>query len=85
MKPSTYIKEWCKYRKKKTMAMRDIGKLLPQYFITNTEGEIVWEDSQKVTEAYHMHGMSMRALVWHTSSFLAQCSWKNVKKGSIDK
>ena len=37
MKPSTYhITEWCKYRKKKTMAIKEINKLLPSHNLINT-------------------------------------------------
>ena len=85
MKPSTYhIREWCEYRKKKTMAVKEIAKLRPQYFLFNTDGEIVWENWRKVKLDYHITGVSMRALVRHASSFLAQRSRKNEKKGEID-
>ena len=84
-KPSTYgIKDWCDHRKKKTMAVKELAKLLPEYFIINTDGDIVWENWRKVKEEYHINGVSMRALVRHASSFLAQRSRKNEKKGDID-
>ena len=85
MKPSTYhIREWCEYQKKKIMAIRELAKLIPEYFIKNLDGDIIWENWRKVKEAYHINGVSIRALVRHASSFLAQRSRKNEKKGSID-
>ena len=85
MKPSTYhIKEWCEYRKKKTMAIREISKLLPSQNLINTDGEIVWENWRKLKEEYHINGVSMRSLIRGASPFLAQRSRKNEKKGSID-
>ena len=85
MKPSTYhMKEWCEYRKKKTMAIREISKLLPSYNVTTTDGEIVWENWKKLKDEYHINGVSMRALIRGASLFLAQRSRKNEKKGSIE-
>ena len=85
MKPSTYhIKEWCEYRKKKTMAIREISKLLPSHNLINTDGEIVWENWRKLKEEYHINGVSMRSLIRGASPFLAQRSRRNEKKGEID-
>ena len=85
MKPSTYrIKEWCDYRKKKTMAVREISKLLPTHNLINSDGEIVWENWRKLKGEYHINGVSMRALIRGASSFLAQRSRRNEKNGSID-
>ena len=85
MKPSTYhIKEWCEYRKKKTLAMREIGKLVPAYNLTDADGDIVWENWRGLKIAYHINGVSMKALIRAASPFLAQRSRKNEKKGSID-
>jgi len=84
-KPSSYsIKDWCEHRKKKTMAVKEIAKLLPQYFLTNTDGEIVWENWRRLKVDYHINGVSMRALVRHASAFLSQRSRKNEKKKEID-
>jgi len=85
MKPFTYhMKEWCDHRKKKTMAIREISKLLFSYNVTTINGEIVWENWRKLKNDYHINGISMRALVRGVSSFLAQRSRKNEKKTSIE-
>ena len=85
MKPSPYhIKDWCEYRKKKTMAIREINKLLPSHNLINTDGEIVLENWRKLKEEYHINGVSMRSLIRDASAFLAERSRKNEKKGSID-
>ena len=85
MKPSTYhMKEWCEYRKKKTLALREIGKLVPTYNLIDADGEIAWENWRGLKIAYHINGVSMKALVRAASPFLAQRSRKNEKKGSID-
>jgi hypothetical protein len=85
MKPSTYhIKEWCEYRKKKTLVFREIGKLVPAYNLIDAGGEIVWENWRGLKIAYHINGVSMKALVRAASPFLAQRSRKNEKKGAID-
>ena len=85
MKPCTYhIKEWCEYRKKKTMAIREISKLLPSHNLIDSDGEIVWENWRKLKGEYHINGVSMRALIKGASPFLAQRSRRNEKKGSID-
>jgi hypothetical protein len=85
MKLSTYhIKEWCEYRKKKTLAIREIGKLVPAYNLTDADGDIVWDNWRGLKIAYHINGVSMKALIRAASPFLAQRSKKNEKKGSID-
>ncbi len=84
-KPSCYhIREWSEHRKKKTLAMKELAKELPQYLLTNTEGEIVYDHWRRVKEDYNINGTSMRALVRQASPFLAQRSRKNEKKGAID-
>jgi hypothetical protein len=85
MKHSTYhIKEWCEYRKKKTLALREIGKLVPAYNLIDAEGEIAWENWRALKIEYHINGVSMKALLRAASPFLVQRSRKNEKKGFID-
>ena len=85
MKPSTYhMKEWCEYRKNKTMAIREINKLLPTRNLTNTDGEIVWENWRKLKDEYHINRIFMRALIREVSHYLAQRSKMNEKKCSND-
>ena len=81
MKSSTYhMKEWCEYKKKKTMAIREISKLLPTRNLINTDGDIVWENWRKLKDEYHINGISMRALIREVSPFLAQRSRRIDKK-----
>lgn len=37
-----HIQERCEYGKKKTNAVREISKLLPEKGLVDTEGEIMW-------------------------------------------
>ena len=77
MKFSTYhMKVWCEYRKKKTMAIREISKLLPTRNLTNTDDESVWENWRKLKDEYHINRISMRALIREVSLF-----WPNDQGG----
>lgn len=85
LKPSTYhIKEWCEYRKRKTLAVKELAKQIKEYGILTPEGDINFENWRAAKQAFHINGLSMRALVRHASAFLAQRSRKNEKKGEID-
>lgn len=85
MKPSTYhIKEWCEYRKRKTMAVRELSKLVPDRQLVNVDGDIIWDNWRAFKAAYHINGTSMKALVKEASSFLATRARKNEKKASVD-
>ena len=85
LKPSTYhIRKWCEYRKRKTLAIRELAKKIKEYQILNDDGDIQVENWRAVKEAYHINGLSMWALIRHASAFLAQHSRKNEKKGEID-
>ena len=85
MKPSTYhIKEWCEYRKRKTLAVRELTKLVPERQLVNLDGEIVWENWRTFKVDYNINGSSMKALVKEATPFLASRARKNEKKAEVD-
>ena len=85
MKPSTYhIKEWCEYRKRKTLAVRELSKLVPEKGLVNVDGDIVWENWRAFKVEYNINGSSMKALVKEAAPFLAIKARKNEKKSSVD-
>ena len=85
MKPSTYhIKEWCEYRKRKTLAVRELSKLVPEKGLVNVDGDIVWDNWRAFKVEYNINGSSMKALVKEAAPFLAIKARKNEKKSSVD-
>jgi hypothetical protein len=85
MKPSTYhIKEWCEYRKRKTLAVRELSKLVPERQLVNLDGEIIWENWRSFKVDYHINGAFMKALVKEATPFLASRARKNEKKASLE-
>lgn len=85
MKPSTYhIKEWCEYRKRKTLAVRELNKIRPERQLVNLDGEIIWENWRAFKVDYCINGVSMKALVKEAAPFLASRTRKNEKKSTVD-
>lgn len=81
MKPFTYlIKEWCEYKKKNTMAIRQISKLWPIHNFTNIDGDFYLRNWKNLKDEYHINGISMRAFIRVASIFLAQRSRRNERK-----
>ena len=83
-KAGTYsIRQWTDHQKQKTIAMRELDLLVPEFHFFNIDGEINWAEWRAFKAAYHINGLSMRSLVKEHASTLKSKTNKRTKKSEL--
>lgn len=55
-----HIKEWCDYKKYKTMAMQEFYKQVPHKQFIDEDGKIIWDNLTSFKVVYNMNDLSMK-------------------------
>lgn len=84
LKHPRHIKEWCEFRKRKTMVVRELSNKVLWKQLVNLDGKIIWENWRSFKVECNINGTSMTALVKEANPFLASRATKNEKKPKVD-